>query len=34
LKALLAIAAKVQQSGKSVATADIARARGAGASDI
>jgi uncharacterized peroxidase-related enzyme len=33
LKALLAIAAKVQQSGKQVTTADVERARGAGATD-
>jgi len=33
LKALLAIAAKVQQGGKSVGDAEIARARGAGATD-
>jgi len=33
LKTLLAIAAKVQQSGKQVTTADIERARGEGATD-
>jgi alkylhydroperoxidase/carboxymuconolactone decarboxylase family protein YurZ len=33
LKALLAIAGKVQQGGKQVTTADIAAARSAGASD-
>lgn len=34
LKALLAIAGKVQQSGKNVTAADIERARQAGASDL
>jgi len=34
LKALLAIAAKVQQSGKSVTPQDIARARAEGATDL
>ena len=34
LKALLSIAGKVQQDGKLVATADIDRARAAGATDI
>jgi uncharacterized peroxidase-related enzyme len=34
LKALLAIAAKVQQSGKSVQTADIARAKAEGSTDL
>lgn len=34
LKALLAIAAKVQESGRSVAAADIARARAEGATDV
>jgi uncharacterized peroxidase-related enzyme len=34
LKALLAIAAKVQQSGKNVTAADIARAREQGATDL
>lgn len=34
LKALLAIAAKVQQGGKSVTTADIDRARKEGATDV
>ena len=34
LKALLAIAAKTQESGKSVAAADVARAREAGATDL
>lgn len=34
LKALLAIAAKTQQSGKNVTAADVARAREAGATDL
>jgi uncharacterized peroxidase-related enzyme len=34
LKALLAIAAKVQQDGKLVTSADVARARGEGATDL
>ena len=34
LKALLAIAAKVQQGGKQVSAADVARARTAGATDV
>ena len=34
LKALLAIAGKVQQSGKSVSTGDIERARAEGATDL
>ena len=34
LKALLAIAAKVQEGGKQVATADVERARTAGATDL
>ena len=34
LKALLAIAGKVQQDGKLVTTADVDRARGAGATDL
>ena len=34
LKALLAIAAKVQDSGKQVTPADVERARAAGASDV
>jgi uncharacterized peroxidase-related enzyme len=34
LKALLAIAAKVRDSGKQVASADVERARAAGASDV
>jgi uncharacterized peroxidase-related enzyme len=34
LKALLAIAGKVQEGGKQVATADVERARTAGASDV
>jgi uncharacterized peroxidase-related enzyme len=34
LKALLAIAAKVQQDGKQVTTADVERARSAGATDV
>jgi uncharacterized peroxidase-related enzyme len=34
LKALLAIAAKVQQSGRAVHASDIARARSAGATDL
>jgi len=34
LKALLAIAAKVRQDGKSVTSADIAQARGCGATDL
>jgi uncharacterized peroxidase-related enzyme len=34
LKALLAVAAKVQQSGKQVTTADVDRARTAGATDV
>ena len=34
LKALLAIAAKVQQDGKLVTTADVEQARAAGASDV
>jgi uncharacterized peroxidase-related enzyme len=34
LKALVAIAAKVQQSGRAVTSADIARARGEGATDV
>ena len=34
LKALLAIAGKVQQDGKLVTPADVARARGAGATDL
>ncbi len=34
LKALLAVAAKVQQGGKSVTAADIARARAEGATDV
>jgi len=34
LKALMAIAAKVQESGQQVATSDIERARAAGATDV
>jgi uncharacterized peroxidase-related enzyme len=34
LRALLAIAAKVQQDGRQVATGDVARARAAGATDV
>jgi uncharacterized peroxidase-related enzyme len=34
LKALLTIAARVQESGRHVATADVERARGAGATDL
>ena len=34
LKALMTIAAKVQESGKNVASSDIERARAAGASDL
>jgi uncharacterized peroxidase-related enzyme len=34
MKALLAIAAKVQESGKNVTAADVERARAAGASDV
>ena len=34
LKALLAIAAKIQESGRSVTAADIARARAEGATDV
>jgi len=34
LKALLAIAGKVQQDGRSVTTADVDRARGEGATDL